>query len=178
MSGLFISFEGSEGCGKSTQIEALAARLRSDGLDVLQAREPGGTPSARRSVNYSSMTMPATGCSWKQSFCSCRSPCPDCPRKTPPRAGSRKSRTLRSLRRLYHRLSRRRPWLEPHKCSRRQPSRHRRPPARPHHPHRLTRRHRTPTRPATSQRPTGPHGTRRRRILRGCPARLPRTRQS
>ena len=44
MSGLFISFEGSEGCGKSTQIEALAARLRSDGLDVLQAREPGGTP--------------------------------------------------------------------------------------------------------------------------------------
>ena len=44
MSGLFISFEGSEGCGKSTQIEVLAARLRSDGLDVLQAREPGGTP--------------------------------------------------------------------------------------------------------------------------------------
>lgn len=43
MSGLFISFEGSEGCGKSTQIEALTARLQAEGHDVFQAREPGGT---------------------------------------------------------------------------------------------------------------------------------------
>ncbi|MGC6456661.1 MAG: dTMP kinase [Coraliomargaritaceae bacterium] len=44
MSGLFISFEGSEGCGKSTQIEALSDRLQKEGHGVFQAREPGGTP--------------------------------------------------------------------------------------------------------------------------------------
>jgi len=44
MPGLFISFEGGEGCGKSTQIGALKARLESAGRTVLQTREPGGTP--------------------------------------------------------------------------------------------------------------------------------------
>jgi len=42
--GLFISFEGSEGCGKSTQIGRLAARLRDSGREVIHLREPGGTP--------------------------------------------------------------------------------------------------------------------------------------
>ena len=41
--GLFISFEGSEGCGKSTQIQRLAARLTGLGKSVLLTREPGGT---------------------------------------------------------------------------------------------------------------------------------------
>jgi dTMP kinase len=41
--GVFISFEGSEGCGKSTQIQRLADRFRQAGHRVLMTREPGGT---------------------------------------------------------------------------------------------------------------------------------------
>ena len=44
MSGLFISFEGTEGCGKSTQITLLAERLRTYSHIVKLLREPGGTP--------------------------------------------------------------------------------------------------------------------------------------
>lgn len=41
--GLLVSFEGSEGCGKSTQIARLRARLEAAGREVLLLREPGGT---------------------------------------------------------------------------------------------------------------------------------------
>ncbi|NTG41127.1 dTMP kinase [Agrobacterium sp. 13-626] len=44
--GLFVSFEGGEGAGKSTQIRRLAAWLRELGHDVLVTREPGGSPGA------------------------------------------------------------------------------------------------------------------------------------
>jgi dTMP kinase len=46
MPGLFVTFEGGEGSGKSTQVTRLAERLRAGGLEPLVTREPGGTPLA------------------------------------------------------------------------------------------------------------------------------------
>ena len=48
MSGLFLTFEGIDGAGKSTHIEALAAAFRAAGRAVTQTREPGGTPLAEK----------------------------------------------------------------------------------------------------------------------------------
>ena len=46
--GRYITFEGGEGCGKSTQIRLLADRLRVAGKEVLLTREPGGTALAEK----------------------------------------------------------------------------------------------------------------------------------
>ncbi|MCM2320187.1 MAG: dTMP kinase [Pseudomonas sp.] len=48
MSGLFITLEGPEGAGKSTNRDYLAERLENAGCEVLLTREPGGTPLAER----------------------------------------------------------------------------------------------------------------------------------
>jgi dTMP kinase len=57
--GKFITIEGLDGCGKSTQVDKLAAVLRAADADVLVTREPGGTPIGEqiRSVLLNSRTQ-------------------------------------------------------------------------------------------------------------------------
>lgn len=46
--GVFLTLEGGEGAGKTTQLQRLAERLRAAGREVVTTREPGGTPAAER----------------------------------------------------------------------------------------------------------------------------------
>ena len=48
MKGLFISFEGPDGTGKTTQIKRVAEALRTQGYEVIESREPGGTVMAEK----------------------------------------------------------------------------------------------------------------------------------
>ena len=48
MQGKFITFEGIDGCGKSTQLRLLSGELRGRGVNVITTCEPGGTPLGRR----------------------------------------------------------------------------------------------------------------------------------
>lgn len=61
--GLFITFEGSEGCGKSTQVKRLAARLEKGNVPCLLTREPGGTEigeTIRELLQFAPHNLPMT----------------------------------------------------------------------------------------------------------------------
>ena len=45
---MFISFEGLDGCGKTTQAAMLADALEAEGARIVRVREPGGTPAGER----------------------------------------------------------------------------------------------------------------------------------
>lgn len=60
LAGRFISLEGGEGAGKSTQARLLADTLRQSGLEVLLTREPGGTPGAE-AIRHLLLAPPAPG---------------------------------------------------------------------------------------------------------------------
>lgn len=61
--GAFLTFEGGEGAGKSTQVLKLADHLRGRGLDVVLTREPGGSPAAER-VRAALLGLPAEEGAW------------------------------------------------------------------------------------------------------------------
>ena len=56
--GKFITFEGGEGAGKSTQVRRLVGRLQAEGVEVIATREPGGSPGAEaiRALVWSPVT--------------------------------------------------------------------------------------------------------------------------
>jgi len=53
---LFVTFEGGEGCGKSTQARALHKRVSESGIPVILSHEPGGTPLGKEARRYLKQT--------------------------------------------------------------------------------------------------------------------------
>jgi dTMP kinase len=73
--GTFITFEGGEGCGKSSQIKRLTARLQQMGRSVLVTREPGGTDvgeQIRHTLQYSKQSARMTSEAELLLFCASR----------------------------------------------------------------------------------------------------------
>ena len=125
--GLFITFEGIDGSGKSTQSEMLASKLSAKSHDIVKTREPGGSVGAEliRTLLVSGDTDRWSPETEILLFTAARRDHME--KNHPARIRCRQNRNLRSLRRFNPRLSGR--------CPRRS-TRHRRSIARHHHPER------------------------------------------
>ena len=63
--GFFITFEGLDGCGKSTQLEKLARGLAEQGFNFVKTREPGGTETGEVSAICCSTLQPPDFLRWQ-----------------------------------------------------------------------------------------------------------------
>ncbi len=72
--GRFITFEGGEGAGKSTQVQRLVAALQARGIETVATREPGGSPNAEalRKVLLSGLVAPLGPAAEAMIFCAAR----------------------------------------------------------------------------------------------------------
>ena len=103
---MFVTFEGLDGCGKTTQAALLAESLRGEGVDVVSTREPGGTPlgeAIRELVLHGDHVAPWAEAALYVAARPARRP------GDPPRARARGDGDLRSLSRHLRCLSGRRP---------------------------------------------------------------------
>ena len=75
--GRFLTIEGIEGVGKSTQLARISASLTERGIAHVLTREPGGTPLAERDPRSGAELATGRVCPTRQSCCSCspRAPC-------------------------------------------------------------------------------------------------------
>lgn len=67
--GLFITFEGGEGAGKTTQCRRIKSALEERGFEVVLTREPGGVPEAEKIRDLLVQREGATGRRWRSVFC-------------------------------------------------------------------------------------------------------------
>ncbi len=107
--GLFITFEGPDGSGKSTQARMLAERLRGEGRPVLESVEPGGTPIGQQIrrilLDPANKELTATA----ELLLDVRRARAECRAMDSAGARTRQDRDLGSLHGFFDRLSRRRP---------------------------------------------------------------------
>ncbi len=109
MTGRFITLEGGEGTGKSTQVRRLAAALQSHGKHCLVTREPGGSPGAEEIRALLVNGAPGRWDALTETLLALRRARRPCGAHDPSRAGGRPLRRLRPLHGFHLCLSGRRP---------------------------------------------------------------------